>query len=52
MFFVQGLAFMFTKIYRDGLSPTGAVVYIIISSIISITGSIYCFRLYKLIRNR
>lgn len=52
MFFVQGLAFMFTKIYRDGLSPAGAAVYIIISSIISITGSIYCFRLYKLIRNR
>ena len=48
MFFVQGIAFMFTKIYRDGLSPAGAAVYIIISSIISITGSIYCFRLYKL----
>lgn len=50
MFFIQGLAFIFMRCHKHIESVEGMFFYIIISTVISIVGSIALFRFYNQIR--
>lgn len=50
MFFVQGLALIFTTIYRDQLNDIYAIFYIAVSSVIAITGPVVIYKLCNITR--
>lgn len=51
MFFVQGIAFIFTHISSNELDSVATVIYILISTVISIAGPIYIFKLFQNIKS-
>ena len=50
MFFIQGLALIFTTIYRDQLNVIYAIFYTAASSVIAITGPIVIYKLCNITR--
>lgn len=50
MFFIQGLAFIFTTLYRDQLNGIYAIFYTAVSSVIAITGPIVIYKLCNITR--